>query len=88
MSNSYIKISKGKRFNGGFATQRTDCWSVSLVNNNVEKKICIGMNEWATYSRQNDAEGMAREWSGFLGWQIKRFEEVEKVTVTCVEVSK
>ena len=84
---SYVKISKGRRFNGGFATQRTDCWTVSLVRGNgIEKKICTGMNEWATYSQKHYAESMANEWALFLGWPVKRFEEVEKVTTTCIEV--
>lgn len=87
MSTAYVKISKGQRFNGGFATQRTPCWTVTLVNNRgQEKKICTGMNEWATYSQQHYAESVATEWSMYLGWPIKWFEEVEQVTTIFVEV--
>lgn len=88
MNDSYVRISKGKHFNGGFATQKTDCWTVSLIKDNVEKKICTGMNEWAVYSHEHGASRQAIEWATFLGWPIKRFEEVEKVVVTYEEVTR
>lgn len=86
IADQYVKVVKGLHYQGGFATKRTDSWTVTLVNRGVEKPICTGMNEWARYSESRYAEEVAQEWSSFLGWPIKRFEAQEYVTVTHKEV--